>query len=260
MNAQPGKGLVFSGHEPGVIPWTLLGFILLSACVHAFGFFMFQTIYPPAAHIGPPPVQIGFLAPGTPEADSILRWIDSEDPALAAEPGKAPVPGLMSLPYIPSYESVHARPGMSPSTEQPLPYPAGASGLDLVKMAASHPAASPPAPAPEATVLSFSGPLEDTVLDPLPPLDGLHEANPGELQPARFLLGVSDKGEVQYIFIQDALIGPTFGSGDKTLDADASSTLQRVRFRPSAAPLTWGFATFYWGSAVYARPTPAPAP
>jgi hypothetical protein len=252
MNAQPAKSLVFSGHDRGFIPWTLLGFILLSACVHAFGFFMFQTIYPPAAYMGPPPAQIGLIAPGTPGADAILRWIDSEDPARAAEPGKAPIQDLMSLPYIPSYRSVHARPVVSPLTNEPLPYPAGASGLDLVKMAASHPAVSPPPPAPAATTLSFSGSLGD-VLEPLPPLDGLHEADLGELQPARFLLGVSDKGEVHYVFIQDA-------SGDKKLDEQASGTLQRVRFQPSAAPLTWGLATFYWGSAAYARPTPAPAP
>jgi len=252
MNGDPGKSEVFPGREAGIVPWTLLGFILLSACVHAFGFYIFQTIYPPAAHVGPPPVQIGLLTPGTPEADAILRWIDLEDPALAAEPGKAPVPGLMSLPYIPSYSTVHAQPVMAPSPEPPLPYPAGASGLDLVRMAASSPAGSPPPPAPAATTLSFSGPLKNAAIDPLPSFLGLHEADLGELQPARFLLGVSDRGEVQYVFLQDR-------SGDKTLDSSASRILEQVRFRASAAPLTWGFATFYWGSAVYARPTPAPA-
>jgi len=251
MNERSAKGLVFNGLEAGLIPWTLLGFILLSACVHAFGFYLFQSIYPPAAHVGPPPVQVGLLTPGTPEADAILRWIDSEDPALSAEPGHVPVPGLMSLPYIPSYNTVHARPAMVPTPPQPLPDPAGASGLELVQMAASHPATSPPPPAPAATALSFSGPLENAALDPLPSFIGLHEADLGELQPARFLLGVSDRGEVQYVFIQDS-------SGDKTLDADASRILEQVHFRSSAAPLTWGFATFDWGSAVYARPTPAP--
>ena len=53
---------------------------------------IFQIVYPPAAHVGPPPVQVGLLVPGTPEADAILRWIDSEDPALAAEPGTPPSP------------------------------------------------------------------------------------------------------------------------------------------------------------------------
>jgi len=91
MSAQPAKGLVFAAHEPGVIPWTLLGFILLSAALHACGFFLFQIIYPRAAHIGPPPVQVGLITPGTPEADALLRWIDSKDPARAAAPTEAPI-------------------------------------------------------------------------------------------------------------------------------------------------------------------------
>ena len=248
MNGDSAKGLVFPGPEPGIIPWTLLGFILLSACVHAFGFFIFQAIYPPAGHVGPPPVQVGLLTPGTPEADSILRWIDSEDPALAAEPSKASVPGLMSLPYIPSYQTVRARPVMAPAPEQPLPYPSGASGLGLIQLAAPHPIGSTSPPAPAGTALNFSGPLKDAVLAPLPALDGLHEANPGELESARFLLGVSDRGEVQYVFLQES-------SGDRALDASASRILEQVHFRASAA---WGFATFHWGSTVYVHPTPGP--
>ena len=252
MNAPEAKGLVFSGREPGLIPWTLLGFILLSACVHAFGFFIFQTIYPAAARMAPPPAQVGFLAPGTPEADAILRWIDSEDPALAAVPRKAPpVPDLMTLPYIPSYSGgkVHTRPTMSPPPEQPLPYPDGVSGLDLVEVAAPPPAPSTPPPPPAATTLSFSGTL--TPIGPLPSFSALHEPEIGELRPASFLLGVSDRGEVRYVFLQDS-------SGNQALDAGATTILQQVRFRPSATPLTWGFATFHWGSAVFAQTTPEP--
>jgi hypothetical protein len=252
MNAPEAKGLVFSGREPGLIPWTLLGFILLSACVHAFGFFIFQTIYPAATRMAPPPAQVGFLTPGTPEADAILRWIDSEDPARAAVPSKAPVPLLMSLPYIPSYNSVHARPTMSPPADLPLPDPDGVSGLDLVEIAAPHPAPSTPPPPPATTTLSFSTSL--TPAAPLPSFSDLHETETGELQPASFLLGVSDLGEVRYVFLQES-------SGDKSLDgldAHATAMLQKLRFRPSAAPLTWGFATFYWGSSAYAEPTPAP--
>jgi len=251
MSGDPGKGLLFRNLEVGIIPWTLLGFILLSACVHAFGFYIFQTIYPPAAHVGPPPIQVGILVPGTPGADAILRWIASEDPALAAEPTRAPIPGLASLPYIPSYSTVHARPTMALASEPPLPYPTGASGLALVHMAAAHPAPSPPPPAPAVTTLSFSGPLAGAPLDPQPSFATLHEADLGALQPTRFLLGVSAKGDVQYVFLQDP-------SGDKTLDAAAGRLLEQVHFHHFPAPLTWGFATFYWGSAIYARPTPSP--
>jgi hypothetical protein len=250
MSVEAEKGLVFRSLEAGIIPWTLLGFILLSACIHAFGFYIFQTIYPPAARVGPPPVQVGLLVPGTPEADAILRWIDSEDPALAAEPAKVPVPGLMNLPYIPSYSVVHARPVMAAPTRETLPNPSGAQGLDLIRMATSRAAASPKTPAPAATIVSFSGGVKDAVIAPMPGFAGLHEADPGELQPARYLLGVSDQGEVRYVFLQEP-------SGDKTLDAGAGRILEQVRFRKSGARLTWGFATFYWGSAVYAQPSSA---
>jgi hypothetical protein len=248
MSTAKKDALVFGGREPGLIPWTLLGFILLSVCVHAFGFFIFQTIYPAAARMAPPPAQVGLLTPGTPEADAILRWIDSEDPARAAQPEKAPVPLLMSLPYIPSYNTVHARPTMSPPPEQPLPYWDGVSGLDLVKIAAAHPAPSVPPPPPASTTLSFSGPLVPA--GEIPSFLALHESETGELQPASFMLAVSDRGEVRYVFLQDS-------SGDKSLDADATAMLRQVHFRPSAAPLTWGFATFHWGSAAYVPPTPA---
>lgn len=245
MNAPQREGLVFSGREPGLIPWTLLGFILLSACVHAFGFFIFQTIYPAAARMPPPPAQVGLLTPGTAEADAILRWIDSEDPALAARPSKAPVPGLVSLPYIPSYSTVHARPTMSPPPDQPLPDRDGVSGLDLVEIAAARPAPSAAAPPPATTTLDFSGALEPA--GDLPSLARLHEAETGDLQPASFMLAVSDLGEVRYVFLQDS-------SGNQALDADATAMLQAVRFRPSTTPLRWGFATFHWGSAAYAQP------
>jgi hypothetical protein len=249
MSASTAKGLVFSGLEKGAIPWTLLGFIVLSACVHAIGFFMFQTIYPPEARMGPPPVQVGLLTPGTPEADAILHWINSEDPALAAEPSRAPIPGLTSLPYIPSYASVHARPVMAQAPEAPLPYPPGVAGLDLVKLAAAHPVSRPAPPAPSPTSLSLSGDLANAPHDPLPPMDGLREGDPslGALEPARFLIGVNNAGEVRYSFIQDA-------SGDKTLDTAAAALLQRVHFKAISAPLTWGFATFYWGASTYAQP------
>jgi hypothetical protein len=254
MKGEPATGEM-TGPMPGVLP--LLGFILLSACVHAFGFYLFQAIYPPAARVGAPPAQVGLLTPGTPEADAILRWINSESPARAVEPARAAIPGLMSLPYIPSYSTVHARPTMAAAPEQPLPDPTGAGGLELVEMAAASPGASPQPPAPAVTALSFSGPLRELAVAGLPSLGGLRESDLGELLPARFLLGVAESGEVQYVFLQDS-------SGDKALDANAGLLLEKVRFgAPAAAqasggPLTWGFATFYWGSSVYARPSSAP--
>jgi hypothetical protein len=191
------------------------------------------------------------LVPGTPGTDAILQWIELEDPQIASQPANAPVPGLMSLPYIPSYATVHARPLMAPDIQPPLAPPSGASGLALVRMALAHPEAAPPASVTMATALSFSGALAGAAIEPLPALDGLREETLGELQPARYLLGVSDRGEVRYVFIQD-------GSGDKTLDEAAERLLDQVRFRPGRPGVTWGFATYHWGSGAYARASPEP--
>jgi hypothetical protein len=251
MSEQSAKSLTFTSLESGIVPWTLLGFVLLSALVHAFGFYVFQTLYPPAAHVGPAPVQVGLLTPGTPEADAILRWIDSEDPALTTRPDKAVIQGLETVPYVPSYQIAHSRPGLVPTIQPPLPYPAGVSGLDLVELAAAKPAASATAPASVATVLNLSGGLKETVLEPLPSFDGLRAANPGPLEPARFLIGISPKGEAQYVFLQDS-------SGDKKLDETASRLLERVRFHAFASGTEWGFATFFWGSAAYGQAAPSP--
>ena len=253
MKPDIAPGLVFSGQARGIIPWTLVGFILLSAVVHAFGFYLFQTVYPPAGHIAPPPVQVSLLMPGTPEADALLRWVEAEDPALAAQPRKAPVPGLMSLPYVPSFTAVHARPSIVQPPPEPLPFPAGASGVDLVKMATPRSvAAAPPQAAAAPTTLTFSDGLQP--LDANPDLAGLRQTETGELQAARFLLAISDKGETRYVFLQDS-------SGDKSLDAQATELLAHLVFHPQPAPLAWGFATFAWGSAVYAHaPLPSAAP
>jgi hypothetical protein len=208
---------------------------------------VFQTLYPPATHSGPAPVQVGLLTPGTPEADAVLRWIESEDPALAAQPVKAPVPGLQNVPYVPSYAVTHARPAMVAADEAPLPYPAGVSGLELIKMAASHPASSQPTPASMATAIRFSDGLAGAAAGPMPAFDLLRPGASGPLQPARFLLGVSPTGEVQYVFLQDS-------SGDKALDLAAGRLLEKVGFRAGGSGIEWGFATLFWGSAVFGQP------
>jgi hypothetical protein len=242
---QPDRALVFAPREHGFIPWTLLGFILLSALVHAFGFFLFQTIYPAASRMNPPPPQVSLLAPGTPESDALLRWINSEDPALAAEPTRAaPSPSLTDLPYVPSYQSPHAKPTMSPPQEAPLLWPDGINSVDLMKMTAPANAAPAATTEPAATQLNFSAPLQTS--GAIPAFDALHESTEATaLQPARFLLGISDDGEVRYVFVQES-------SGDKDLDTDAAALLQQVKFQHAQEPLTWGFATFYWGSGVFA--------
>lgn len=248
MKQEAGPALVFTGHEGGLIPWTLLGFVLLSAFLHLFGFYVFQTVYPPAGHVAPPPPQVSLLTPGTPEADALLRWVDAADPALIAQPRRAPIPGLQELPYVPSYATVRARPVLVGPKQQPIPFPAGVSGLELVKLALPRPPRPEARPEKPPTTLTFSGDLRGE--RPGATVATLHAAQPGNLRPARFLLGVSDRGEVRFVFLQES-------SGDKQLDADAGRALAQAQLAHLPAPLTWGFATFSWGAEAYAPPAPA---
>jgi hypothetical protein len=63
-------------------------------------------------------------------------------------------------------------------------------------------------------------------------------------------MGVSPKGEVQYVFLQGS------GSGDKNLDTAAGRLLEQTHFRETGDGLRWGFATFHWGSDVFAPAAP----
>ena len=64
------------------------------------------------------------------------------------------------------------------------------------------------------------------------------------LQPSRFLIGVSDRGEVRYVFLQES-------SGDPAFDSLAAAHLQQLGFAPNESPIAWGFALFSWGDDAY---------
>jgi len=86
MNASTSAGneLVFGWEKPGRGKWTLGVFLFLSLVAHAFGFYLFQIVYPPAVTLLPPPGRVSLIAPDSDEARQVLRWIEAEDPALTS--------------------------------------------------------------------------------------------------------------------------------------------------------------------------------
>jgi hypothetical protein len=88
MNAA--SDLVFGWEKPGSGKWTLTGFLFASLAVHAFGFYLFQIVYPPAVALLPPPGRVSLIAPNSDEERQLLRWIEAEDPALASTGGPPP--------------------------------------------------------------------------------------------------------------------------------------------------------------------------
>jgi hypothetical protein len=247
--------LVFTWDHPRRRRWAIIGFLLGSLAFHAFCFYVFQIIYPPAVALLPPPGRVNLIAPNTDEGRVLLRWLEAEDPALASTTQTLAEAKLFTMPTIqhaPSY-----------LTHQPelreIPPPAA----DL-----RVPSAQPPAPVetqrpqiPPAkiipTAVSFSPELEALgKLQSAPVKFGAsgHESP----QAAQFRVAVSEKGDVRYCFVE-------ISSGDPALDEQARKYLALCRFSPSAnrSPeiansLAWGAATVEWGNDIVAAPPKNP--
>ncbi len=247
--------LVFGWEKPGRGKWTLGGFLLGSLAVHAFGFYLFQIVYPPAVALLPPPGRVSLIAPDSDEGRQLLRWIEAEDPALASTTLAPPDAKALVMPTIqhaPSYL------GRQPALKDlPPPPPA-------LRIPSAHPPAPvekpvPPAQLvtkPVATVIRFS-PEFVSLISPQTPELKFTSSSREQPEPARFLIAVSDKGEVRYCFLQSS-------SGDAALDEQArkylaATRVPAVRNSPSAA-LVWGTATVEWGNDITAPPSATPAP
>src|SRR5207244_11719800 len=58
-------------------------FLSISLVAHALCFYIFQIVYPPTVALLPPPARVTLITPASEADRTLLRWIDSEDPALA---------------------------------------------------------------------------------------------------------------------------------------------------------------------------------
>jgi hypothetical protein len=226
------------------ISWTVLGFILLSLAAHAFAFILFQVVYPQRVTIPPPGRQVALLNPGTPEEDAILRWVDAEDPALAASSSVAVPPSLFEVPYRPSFAVSRTAPRLMPDAPPKAePAPSPITLPLLPREAPAETAASEPAPRAPTTA-SFSAAIGQRKFQPA---DSISYRSPAPLEPASFLVGVAGSGEIRHVFRQH-------GSGDPAADAAAADYLAASTFSPDpeAATLTWSVATITWGMEIYA--------
>lgn len=250
--------LVFGWEKPGRGKWTLGGFLLASLGLHAFGFYLFQIVYPPAVALLPPPGRVSLIAPNSDEGRQLLRWIEAEDPALASTTQAPPDAKALVLPTIqhaPSYL------GRQPLLRELPPEPP----------ALHIPSARPPAPVerpsnpattavtPVSTVVRFSPEL-DSLLSPQTPELKFAASGRDAPESARFLMAVNERGETRHCFLEKS-------SGDPALDEQARKYLAATRFpairnSPSAtvASLTWGTATLQWGNDITPAPASSPTP
>jgi hypothetical protein len=249
--------LVFGWEKPGRGKWTLTGFLLASLGLHAFGFYLFQIVYPPAVALLPPPGRVNLVAPDTDEGRQILRWLEAEDPALASTTQPAPDAKALVLPTIQHAPSYLAR---QPVLKELPPAPAA---LRIPSARPPGPVENPSVPAPIATkpiaTAIHLSPELDSLIAPQTPELKFNASTRESPETARFLIAVSEKGEVRYCFLQTS-------SGDAALDEQARKYLALTRFpsirnSPSSnvVSLTWGTATVEWGNDLMPPPSPNPA-
>ncbi len=236
-------GLTFRWQKNrGVFSW-LPWFLSLSLAAHFGTFFLFRVVYTEPVSIPPPAPQVFILSATNPEHAALLQWIDDEDPALVASlPAKEPPP-LYTASYRPSFDTIRTEPIAALHSQTPSVHEFQVrSPHELLRDADPSAIKADSLKKPQPTRLSFSGELQARVLTRAAAFTGSKSTEP--LQQARFLIGVSDRGEVRYWFLQES-------SGNTRIDNEASAHLVSLSFEPAAAPVVWGFATFAWGDEIY---------
>ncbi len=247
--------LLFHWESQGRRRRAIIVFLVASLVAHALCFYVFQIVYPPTVALVPPPVRVSLITADSEEGRTLLRWVESEDPALAFATHRPPEARLHALPkiaHVPSYLTkepilkqapplvVDLRP---PSPHQPGPVP-------MTRRSAA------PAIGAIPTAVLFSETL-DELGPPILPKPRFIASNNEPAQSTRFRIAVGPAGEVRYCF-------PLDSSGDPALDEQARNHLMLCRFQPvrdqplpggaTSDSLIWGVATIEWGNDVAPPP------
>lgn len=246
-------GLLFDWQPDRRGKLVIASFIVLSAVLHAFGFYLFQISHPPAVGLLPPPARVALIRPEADEGRALLNWIEAEDPALVSTTQPPPDSKLLAPPklrHIPSYAGEPAALPMVPDPAPDLRVPSIAAPAPVRTATLVRPRPS----ARVATQLIISAELQPRQTATLPKID--FRASGSEApENSEFLIAVTPAGVVQYCL-------PRRTSGDPALDRQAAAYLARCRFAPVAASenLIWSNVTFAWGNNLAPPPSPAPPP
>jgi hypothetical protein len=241
--------LLFNWDSPRRAKAAILAFLALSLIAHAFCFYIFQIVYPPAVTLLPPPARVALITPASEEGRTLLRWINAEDPAVAFathRPLEGRVRALPKVEHVPSYRSVEPTlkelPPLEVDSRAPDSRPP--SAVPTMRRETASPAGS------TATSISFSSEL-GAFGTPTLPEPSFVVSNRETPEAIRFRVAVSRLGEIRYSF-------PLNSSGDPALDEQARLYVARCRFPRNGARhddkpdafLTWGVATIEWGSDI----------
>ena len=235
--------MIFAWEKPLRFRWAFFGLLMLSAAVHAATFFLFQIVYPPRVTIPPPAPEVNLLLPTSPENRALLRRIEAEDPALIASTAGVTPPGLIEPKYHASYESVRTQPRTVAEETAVVPFPSPKDPLAIIRSGAQAGQLASAAPPPVPTRITFSRDLARRA----PTAESAWNFDPratAPLESATYLIGITDRGEVRYVFLQHS-------SGEPALDAQIAAQLSRLDFPPAESPIAWGMATVAWGDDAY---------
>ncbi len=231
--------------------WWLAVFIFLSFLAHSSAFFLFQgkDSVPPRAVRTAPVVQI--LSPSgdpttrNPEAEALLQWIATHDPALVAKAQTIEPAGLLDIRYRPSFQTIRTHPLGAPPEPPTIQLPPARDPLAFIRSLSPSEKIAAPTTAPQATRVRFSENLQSRSKEQ-PPFAPRAKTS-RMVQPTTVLAGVNRDGEARFAFMQQA-------SGDESLDADALSFVRTLPFAPSGEAMQWGTITFAWGDDILAPP------
>ncbi len=253
MNAPAATPFIFDWEEPRRRKLAIGGFTVASFAIHLAGFYLFQVVYPTTVSLVPAPQRVNLIYANSEQTATVLRWIDAEDPALAAttrRPAHMQRYAFGKVEHVPSYVATE------PALKEPPPLV-----VDL-----RVPSVQPPGPVPAtrgaaASVLGIQ-PTRVTFSSELLQLGQGELAaasfNASSNQPpqnAQFRIAVDSQGAVRYCFLLNS-------SGDAGLDLQARQHLALCRFPKTLVPsgvegstsnsesLVWGIATIEWGNDV----------
>jgi len=222
--------------------------------LHSAAFFLFQAATP-VINLPPrtaPPIQL--LTPYGPdgqisaENESLLRWIDAEDPALVARVPNVEMPAHVEVPFVPSCMQMRTPPLGLPPQPQTVQFPPARDVMTLI-MSGMPARQVNRAPLPSRpTELRFSSALTTRLGTP-PPFKPQQRAT--ELvQVSQFLIGITAEGETQFVFPQKQEVGSV-----PALEKEAAAFLGGLQFKPDPAmPIVWGSVQVHWGDDIVAKP------
>lgn len=238
--------LIFSWGKRPRFAGFLSSFLVLSLLAHIATFFVFRVVYPERVSIPAPPPEVILLTPNGPENQALLRRIESEEPALVASSMSSAGEPLFAVNYRPSFETLRTMPRPAVTNPTEVQFPPAKPPLDLIRSAARRDEQTAFDIKPQPTKLSFRGALTTRPVAKEPPFV-IDPKSSVPLEPAEFLLGVSETGEVRYSFLQSSC-------GVPALDVAVAEHLERICFEVGEGEMAWGMARVSWGDDAYNHP------